>query len=139
MEERRKQDVPVEVERRKSSIEEALEYISGIMNIIAIITRDDKIYYANDSFFSTFGYKKEEISNIRVSDIFVDENRDVLTERLYKRLEEQNESLPDKYVDIEFKKKDGTRITCNIYPAVLMYRGQKCVIYIGSYMFGYGI
>jgi PAS domain S-box-containing protein len=132
MEERRKQDVPVEVERRKSSIEEALEYISNIMNIIALITRDDKIYYANNAFFSIFGFTKEEMSSIHVSDIFVEENRDVLTERLYKRLEEQNESLPDKYVDIEFKKKDGTRITCNIYPAVLMYRGQKCVIYIGN-------
>lgn len=132
MEERRKVDIPVDVERRKSSIEEALEYISDVMSVVAIISRDDKIYYANNAFMKTFGYTKEEIPNINVSDIFVEENREILTKRLKKRLEEQVESLPDKYMDIEFKKKDGTRITCNIYPATLMYKGQKCVLYIGN-------
>jgi PAS domain S-box-containing protein len=132
MEERRTVDVPVDVERRKSSIEEALEYISGIMDIIAIISKDDKIYYANNSFLNIFGYTKEELSDLHVSDIFVEENKEILTERLKRRLEEQVESLPDKYIDIEFKKKDGTRITCNIYPDTLMYKGQKCVMYIGN-------
>lgn len=130
MEERRTVDVPVDVERRKSSIEEALEYISGIMDIIAIISKDDKIYYANNTFFSTFGYKKEEQENIRMSGIFVDENRKVLMERVKRRIDGETESLPDKYLDLELQKKDRTRLTCNVYPAVLMYKGLKCVLYI---------
>lgn len=130
MEERRTVDVPVDVERRKSTIEEALEYISGIMDIVSVITRDDKIYYANSTFFSTFGYTKEEQENIHMSGLFVDENRKVLMERVKRRIEGETESLPDKYLDLELQRKDRTRLTCNVYPAVLMYKGLKCVMYI---------
>ena len=130
MEERRTVDVPIEVERRKSSIEESLEYIFDIMDVISIITRNDKIYYVNKSFLNTFGYTKEEIPNIYLSDIFVDENKKVLMERVQRRTNGESESLPDRYIDLELKKKDGSRIHCNVYPSTLMYKGEKCVIYV---------
>lgn len=130
MEDRRKTNVKVNVERRSIFEEKQVDVMLNTMSIMIIITHFEDILYANTAFYHTTKYTENDIKTLKISDLMTNENRNFLVERSKRRLMGDT-TLPNVYLDLEFVKKSGEIFTLNLYPGLINYEGKKCVIYSG--------
>ena len=91
------------------------------------ITQNDRIIFFNEQFANMLGYEKEELTNIKFSEIFTEKALEELQERYKKR--QKGEKLPAIY-ETTLIKKDGSIINVEVSYEIIDYHGQPATFAI---------
>ncbi|MDA8240904.1 MAG: PAS domain S-box protein [Nitrospiraceae bacterium] len=90
------------------------------------IVRDDRFVYVNPKFAEIVGYTQEELlSSVKVMDLIVEEDRELVAENVSKRLRGEVQSIHYTFRGI---RKDGTVVDVEVQGTVTSYDGKRAII-----------
>lgn len=87
----------------------------------AFIIQDAKLQYVNEAFAGMTGYNMGEVIGKDFREFIVEEDKELVTGRYYKR--QSGENVPEEY-DFRMLHKDRTNITVNMNVGLINYRGK---------------
>jgi len=117
----------IEMEEALKKSEERYRLIVENVHDGIEITQDDRIIFFNKQFANMLGYEKEELKNIKFSEIFTKQAIEELKERNKKR--QKGDKLPAIY-ETTLRRKDGSIINVEISHEIIDYQGQPATFAI---------
>jgi PAS domain S-box-containing protein len=90
------------------------------------IVRDDRFLYVNPKFADIVGYTPEELlSSTKVTDLILEEDRELVSENIRKRLRGEAQSI---HYTFRGLRKDGTVVDVEAQGTVTSYNGERAII-----------
>ena len=125
-------EVVRDITERKKAEEALFSAESKFRNLVEqsligiYIIRDDRFVYVNPKFAEIVGYTQEELlSSVKVMDLILEEDRELVAENVSKRLRGEVQSIHYTFRGI---RKDGTVVDVEVQGTVTSYDGKRAII-----------